>query len=295
MAENEFVIGAHVSMKAPDYFLGSVQEALQYEANTLMLYTGAPQNFRRVPIEQLKIAEAQNLIAVKGLNIRKFIVHAPYLINLANVLDPSVLTNSIELLRRELERTAAFGIPVLVLHPGSHGEASHQAGLDSVIKSLDLVLGKDDSSVKIALETMPGGGTQVGSTFSDLAYIIKNSRYPQRLGVCLDTCHMYSSGFDLAKIEEVLAEIDGSVGLDRVLCVHFNDSKFPLGSHKDRHENIGYGTIGFSVLYQWLVHPKLQCVPFILETPYVGNRPPYQKEIALLRTGHFIPNWRDSL
>ncbi len=284
------LLGSHVSMKAPSFYLGAVEEALMNGANTLMLYTGAPQNNKRVPIAELRIKEALSLCLEKGLSTAHFVAHAPYLINLGNSLDSEKWQFSQTLLKQELERVAAMQIPVLVLHPGSHLGAGVQNGLDAIVKALNNILQEDHSPVKIALETMAGKGFELGKSLEEIAYIIEHVEKKDRLGVCLDTCHLSDAGYDVHDPNSIIKELDRLIGFEKLLVIHLNDSKNERGSHKDRHENIGYGTIGFAVLDSWFSHPLLEAIPFILETPYINKeKSPYKKEISMLRNHCFDP------
>lgn len=291
---NKIYIGSHVSMSAPDYYVGSVKEALSYGSSTFMFYTGAPQNLFRLPLEKLKIEEGRKLIKENGLDESKIIVHAPYILNIANQLNESLYQMSIDNLINELKRVQAFGLKILVLHPGSHVGTGVENGLDSIVKALDIVLEKDGTNVKIALETMAGKGGEMGSTFEQLHHILTHIKHPERVGVCFDTCHVNDEGVDISKVDETIEKFDRVVGLDKLLCIHINDSKNPLGSHKDRHENVGYGEIGFDTLCAYIHHPKLDGIPKVLETPYINKvTPPYKKEIEMLLSKQFVPGWRD--
>lgn len=289
----KLIIGSHVSMSGPEYYLGSVKEALSYNANTFMFYTGAPQNTIRLPLEKLKIAEGKALIKEKDIDENKIIVHAPYIINIANQFNVDNYELGKRNLLNELRRTAAFGPKTLVLHPGSHVGTGVENGMDSIIKALDEVLSKDGTDVKIAIETMAGKGSEMGTSFEQIAEIIKNVKYPERIGVCLDTCHINDNGYMVDDIDDVLKHFDQTIGLNKLLVVHVNDSKNPFGAHKDRHENIGYGHIGFESLSRVVHHPLLEGIPMILETPYVDGNAPYKIEIEMLRNNKFI-DWKNS-
>lgn len=287
-------IGSHVSMSAPEYYLGSVKEALSYGSTTFMFYTGAPQNTFRLPLERLRIDEGRALIKEAGLNEEKIIVHAPYILNIANKLNESLYQMSKDNLISELKRVQAFGLKILVLHPGSHVGTGIENGLESIIEALDYVLDNDGTDVKIALETMAGKGGEMGSTFEQLHHILANVKHKDRVGVCFDTCHVNDEGLDISKVDETIDLFDRVIGLDKLLCLHINDSKNPIGSHKDRHENVGYGEIGFDTLCAYIHHPKLDGIPKVLETPYINKvTPPYKKEIEMLLNKKFIDGWRD--
>lgn len=295
MEKDEIFIGSHVGMGSPNYFLGSVEEALSYGANTFMFYTGAPQNSFRKPLDELKIKEGLELIKKNGLNQNKIIVHAPYIINAANTLNPAIEELAIKTILNELKRTFAFGVKIMVLHPGAHVGAGKEAGINALVHALNYVFEQDKSDVKIALETMSGKGSEIGSSFDDISTIISNCKYKDRLGVCLDTCHINDAGYDLKDIDSVLNEFDKKIGLNKLLVIHINDSKNVIGSHKDRHENIGYGTIGFDIINQICHHPLLKEIPKILETPYFNKKAVYKKEIEMLRNSSYENNWREKI
>ena len=294
MEKDEIYLGSHVSMNSPEFYLGSVKEALSYGSNTFMFYTGAPQNSFRKPLSELKIQEGRQLIKENGLDESKLIVHAPYIINAANYSRPDLYEMSINTIVSELRRTYAFGAKVLVLHPGSHVGMGAENGILALAKALDTVFTCDGTDVKIAIETMSGKGHEIGITFEQVKSIIDQCKFKDRLGVCLDTCHINDAGYDIKNdLDGVIDNFDKVIGLDKLLVVHVNDTKNPIGAHKDRHENIGYGYLGFDVLYRVIHHPRLKGIPMILETPYINEKAPYKQEIAMLRSGKYIDNWRD--
>ena len=294
MEKDEIYLGSHVSMNAPEFYLGSVKEALSYGSNTFMFYTGAPQNSIRKPLSELKIQEGRKLIKESGIDELKLIVHAPYIINAANYSKPDLYELSINTIVSELRRTYAFGAKIMVLHPGSHVGMGAENGILALAKALDTVFACDGTDVKIAIETMSGKGHEIGITFEQVKEIIDKCKYPERLGVCLDTCHINDAGYDIKNdLDGVIEKFDKVIGLDKLLVVHVNDTKNPIAAHKDRHENIGYGYLGFDVLYRVVHHPRLKGIPMILETPYINEKAPYKQEIAMLRSGKYIDNWRD--
>ena len=293
MEKGELYIGSHVSMNAPEFFVGSVKEAISYGSNTFMFYTGAPQNSFRKPLSELKIKEGRELLKEAGFDESKLIVHAPYIINAANYTKPELYEMSINTIVSELKRTAAFGVKTLVLHPGSHVGMGAENGILALAKALDVAFSADGTDVKIALETMSGKGHEIGISFEEIRSIIDHCKHQERLGVCLDTCHINDAGYNVDDFDEILKEFDRIIGLDRLLVVHVNDTKNPIGAHKDRHENIGYGYLGFDTLYKVVHHPLLKGIPMILETPYYNEKAPYKQEIEMLRSGNFIKCWRD--
>lgn len=294
------LIGSHVGMKGKDMFLGSVKEALSYGANTFMVYTGAPQNTRRKKIEELRIEDGTKLMKEHGMET--FVVHAPYIINLANTTKPETFELAVEFLEVEVERTKAMGSHTLVLHPGSHVGAGVDKGIDRIIEGLNQVM-YQDMSVHIALETMAGKGSEIGCEFEELKRIYDGVKYPEKLRVCFDTCHVSDSGLDLSGegFENVIDQFDKTIGKDQIAVFHINDSKNVIGAGKDRHENLGFGTIGFETLNHIVHHKDFEQVPKILETPYIKaedskkSYPPYKYEIEMLKQEQFDPQMKEKI
>lgn len=280
------IIGSHVSMSAPDYVLGSVKEALSYGANALMLYTGAPQNTRRKAMEELKVKEALALLDEHHIPHEHIIVHAPYIINLANCQKQETFELGVEFLRKEIERVKTLGAKYLVLHPGSHVQAGEEAGLTRIVEGLDLAM-ENIGEVEIAIETMAGKGSELGYNFEQIRYLMEHAKHGDRLRVCMDTCHLHDAGFDVSDFDAILEAFDRVISLERLVCIHVNDSKNVRGARKDRHANIGFGEIGFDALNRIVHHEKLQHVVKILETPWVDGVAPYKHEIAMLKAGIF--------
>ncbi len=283
------ILGSHVGMNGKDMLLNSVKEALSYGANTFMVYTGAPQNTRRKEISELNIPAARTLM--EEHNMHNFIVHAPYIINLANTVKPETYELAVEFLAKEIERTAAMGADVLVLHPGSHVGAGEDAGISKIIEGLNEVL-TSDTPVHIALETMAGKGSELGRSFEEIRQIYDGCKYPEKLRVCFDTCHVNDAGYDIVNdYEGVMNEFDKIIGISQIAAFHINDSKNELGAHKDRHENFGKGHLGSDALMQVIRDSRFETIPKILETPYYKDPenskksyPPYKEEIALIRS-----------
>lgn len=290
-------IGSHVSMSGKDMFLNSVKEALSYDANTFMVYTGAPQNTRRKDVSELNIQAAHKLMKENGIN--EFIVHSPYIINLANTVKPETFELAVDFLRLEIDRTIAMGSKILVLHPGSHVNAGTDTGIAQIIKGLNEVLDKDKDCY-IALEAMAGKGSEIGRNFEEIAQIYDKVSCSDKLRVCFDTCHTHDSGYDIINdFDGVIDSFDRLVGKDQIAVFHINDSKNPVGAHKDRHENIGFGYIGFEALSYIVHHKDFENVPKILETPYIPfpddakkSLAPYKFEIEMLRNNCFNPNMK---
>jgi deoxyribonuclease-4 len=286
------LIGSHVGMKAPKMFLGSAEEAASYGENVFSIYTGAPQNTRRKPIEALNIAAGQAYMAEHGL--QALVIHAPYIINLGNTKRPDHFEFAVEFLKNEVLRAEALGAQQIVLHPGAHVGAGAEAAIANIAKGLNQVL-RPEQTVQIALETMAGKGTEVGRTFEELAAIRAQVDLVDKLSVCFDTCHVSDAGYAVKDdFQGVLAEFDQVIGLEHLKVVHLNDSKNPQGSHKDRHDIIGLGTLGFDCLNAVAHEPKLATIPKIMETPWLtadsGEKyPVYGEEIKMLQAQQFMP------
>lgn len=286
-------IGSHVSFDKNDQLLRSTKEALKYGANTFMFYTGAPQNTNRSKIEDGLTLEALQLMKAGNISFEKVGVHAPYIINLAN---SDNLDFGIRFLTEELERCEELGIRYLVLHPGSHVGRGVDEGIETIIRGLNAVFLNNHGNVKILLETMAGKGAEIGRTFEELKKIIDGVEKSERLGVCIDTCHMNDAGYDVRDFDSLLKKFDQVIGINKIGCVHINDSKNEMGAHKDRHENLGYGTIGFDNLIKIIYHPLLEDVPKILETPFINREfAPYKKEIEMIRNRKFEDGWREKM
>lgn len=285
-------LGSHVSMSGKKMLLGSSEEATSYKANTFMIYTGAPQNTRRRPLEELNIDAGRAHMEENGIDINDIVVHAPYIINIANTKKAATFELGVQFLQKEIARTAAIGARQIVLHPGAHVGAGVDAGIKQIIHGLNEVIDKDQT-VQIALETMAGKGTEIGRSFDEIAKIIDGVTHNDHLSVCLDTCHIHDAGYNVKDgFDEVLEEFDKIIGLDRIKVVHVNDSKNEQGAQKDRHENIGFGHIGFDALHYIVHHETFKDLPKILETPYVGEdkknkKPPYKFEIEMIKSGSF--------
>lgn len=283
-------IGSHVSMKGKKMLLGASEEAVSYGANTFMIYTGAPQNTRRKKIEDLNIDLGK--AHMKENRIEEMVIHAPYIINIANAVKPETFDLGVRFLRSEIERTEALGAKQIVLHPGAHVGKGADVGIKKIIEGLNEVITPEQEAT-IALETMAGKGTECGRSFEELAAIIDGVHHNEKLSVCFDTCHTHDAGYDIINdFDGVLNEFDQIIGIERIKVLHINDSKNERGASKDRHENIGFGHIGFDALNYIVHHPQLEDIPKILETPFVGEdkknrKPPYKHEIEMLKNKTF--------
>lgn len=294
--KNMVKIGSHVSMSGTEMFLGSVKEALSYNANCLMIYTGAPQNTIRKSIDALRIKEAEELMKEHNLLLENVVVHAPYIINLANP-DQEKRDFAVSFLTKEVERTDKIGAGQIVLHPGSAVGLDRNQAIKWIAEGVNRVINNTkESQVKIALETMAGKGNEVGRTFEEIAEIISLIDDKTRVSVCFDTCHVHDAGYDLkGNFNQVFDEFDKIVGLDKISVVHVNDSKNVMGARKDRHENLGFGEIGFDVLTDIIYSERLVNIPKILETPYVLKKPPYKFEIEMIKERKFDKDLQDKI
>lgn len=287
-------VGSHVVFAKPDLLLGSVKEAISYNANCLMIFNGSPRTFTRQAIEDLKINEAHQLLASKQMCSQDIIVHATYMINLANTEDEALYRRTMYILEDELMRTKVIGAKYLIVHPGNY-QTDLELSLKQVAACLNELLGKYPD-VCVLIETMSGREREVGKNFAEIAYIIRHIKNQEQIGVCLDTCHIHDAGYDVLNVDKVLEEFNRIIGLDKLKVIHLNDSKNPRGSKMDRHEHYGYGYIGFEALLQWYQHPLLTEVYKIDESPlYKIDRTsltPYYQEIKMLKAGKFT-DWKN--
>jgi deoxyribonuclease IV len=291
-------IGSHVSMSGKKMLLGSSEEAVSYGANTFMIYTGAPQNTRRKAIEELNIEAGTKHLKEHG--ITDIVVHAPYIINIGNAVKKETFELGVNFLKSEIDRTEAIGAKQIVLHPGAHVGEGADIGIAKIIEGLNEVL-DPKQDVQIALETMAGKGSEIGRTFEELARIIDGVTHNEKLSICMDTCHIHDAGYPIVDdFDGVLNEFDKIIGIDRIKVVHVNDSKNVQGAGKDRHENIGFGHIGYKALHHIVHHSQLSDLPKILETPYVGEdkknkKAPYKFEISMIKSGTFDENLKEKI
>ena len=285
------IIGSHVKFNNSKQLLGSVIEAVSYNANTFMFYTGSTQSTSRCMINDELTYEAFKLMLENNINSDNVIVHAPYIVNLANRADEEKYNFYLNFFSEELNRVKKLGFNKIVLHPGSAVNCSREERLNNIIYGLNKVFDNTLDTI-VLLEFMAGKGNELGTSIDELKYIIDGIKNKDRIGVCLDSCHMNDAGVDISKLDEFLDEFDKKIGIDKIKCFHLNDSKNQIGSHKDRHDNIGYGTIGFDNLINITTNKRLEGIPFILETPYVNRNskeefPPYKYEIENIRNKKF--------
>ncbi len=294
MNNKKLIIGSHVSLSSPNFLLGSVKESIEYGSNTFMFYTGAPQNTIRKDINIFKKEEAYELMKKNNIDPKNVIVHAPYIINLCS---SKIETRDLakEFLVKEIFRVDGLGFDKLVLHPGSRLDQTYEVALNQIIDGINYALDKTkDSNVLILIETMAGKGSEIGYKIEHIKDIINGIKQQNRIGVCLDTCHISDSGYNIENFDDYLQEFENLIGINKIHCIHVNDSMNEVGSRKDRHQNIGYGKIGFDNLLKVIYHQKLIDIPKILETPYVGEKnkstPPYKQEITMIKNKQF-ENW----
>lgn len=278
-------IGSHVSFKSPNYLIDSVKESIANGANTMMIYLGPPQNSNRVSIDKYQL----DLYFEKYKNIilpQDIIVHAPYIVNLANI---SKSEWSKQFLIEDIGRMNKIGAKYLVLHPGAYLKQDINESIKHLASNIKEIINKTND-VEIILETMAGKGTEIGSSLNQMQVLISLID-EDRVGISLDTCHMWDSGIDIKNDfennsgQELLKKLKELNLLSKVKVIHLNDSKNNLFSHKDRHENIGKGFIGQKALINFANHPAFDNIPIILETPYVDNKNLYKEEIAMIKKG----------
>lgn len=288
-------IGCHVSNAGKEMLLGSVNEAFNYGANGFMVYLGAPQNSYRKNIEEMRIDDYQKRLKEFAIDPIDVIIHAPYIINLAQG-DDEKRQFAIDFMTKEVKTTHAIGAKYIVIHPGAYLDLGLETGLLKIIDSLNQVLDNTkETDVVICLETMAGKGTECCFQYKQIQFILETMK-SDRIKVCLDTCHTNDSGYDWVNdYEGVIKQIKETIGLEAIKVIHLNDSKNPLGSKKDRHENIGFGNLGFTTLNKVCHDERFKDIMKILETPYIEGFPPYKFEIEMLKKGDFNPNLKDEV
>lgn len=287
-------IGCHVGNSGPLMLAGSIKEALSYDANCFMVYLGPPQNTIRKPIESMNADLMKIIASENNINLDDVIIHAPYIVNLARH-DEEKFDFAVRFIAQEVQGVHNIGCKYLVLHPGSAVDSEREDALKQVARGINEIINlTPNARTVIAIETMAGKGNEVGRTFEEIKYIIDLVNDKTRVGVCLDTCHINDGGYDIVNnYEQVINDFNEIIGLDYLKVIHVNDSKNPLGAHKDRHENIGFGNIGFETVKRIFNDVRFIDIPKILETPYVAsldkkqNFPPYKFEIAMIKSGVF--------
>ena len=281
-------IGCHVGNSGPLMLEGSIKEALSYGATCFMVYLGPPQNTIRKPIESMNADKMALIAKENNISLEDVIIHAPYIVNLARK-DPEKFDFAVRFIATEVSGVHNIGCKYLVLHPGSAVDSERNEALNQVAKGINEIIKlTPNARTVIAVETMAGKGNEVGRTFEEIKFIIDNVYDKSRIGVCLDTCHINDGGYDLVNnYEEVINKFDEVIGLEYLKVIHVNDSKNPLASHKDRHENIGFGSLGFNTIMKIFNDPRFISIPKILETPYIDGNPPYKEEISMIMNKEF--------
>ena len=272
-------IGAHVVGGVK----GGVARALQIQAEALQIFVGSPQTWRSPNPKDAEVEAFRAAVAAEGLE--PVFVHAIYLINLA-AERPENYEKSVRCLVEQVTWAGRVGAAGLIFHPGSAGSANYPEALERVVAALESALAQAEGDAQIVLEVCAGQGQTLGSTFRQLADMIEGVGGSERLAVCWDTCHLFAAGYDIADadgLERTVDEMDRVLGLERLVAIHANDSKFPLGSGRDRHENIGHGYIGEAAFARLLGHPALERVPFLLEVPGFEGNGPDLANVATLR------------
>ena len=287
------IIGSHVNFGS-EQLLGSAKQAVSFGANTFMFYTGAPQNTIRKDIKDDLTDEAIKYMKENNIDINNVICHAPYIINLANKEKEDSWNFSISFLKNEINRITKMGINYIVVHPGNALKIDRMEALNNIAEAINNII-TTETMPMILLETMAGKGTECGINIYEINEILNKVNLKEKVGVCLDTCHLNDSGIDISKFDEYLNEFDEKIGIEKIKCVHVNDSKNEIGTHKDRHANLGYGTIGFENLINVIYNTRLKNVPKILETPWIGEYPPYKIEIDMIKSKKFNPNLEEEV
>lgn len=288
----DLIIGSHVSFNSKTQLLGAVKEALSYNANTFMIYTGSAQSTLRAGLNEELTYEGYKLMIESGINPKNVIIHAPYILNFANRADEDKTKFNVEFFVNELNRVKELGFDKIVLHPGSAVNCTREEGINNIVLGLNEVISKTKDTI-ILLEYMAGKGNELGINITELKTMYEGIQDKDRVGFCLDTCHMNDSGINISEFDLFLDEFDKEIGLSKIMCVHVNDSMNACAAHKDRHANLGYGTIGFENLINVIYNTRLNGIPFILESPYVNRNtkdeyPPYKYEIDMIRKKEFI-------
>ncbi len=269
-------IGCHLS--ASDGFLHMGQEAVSIGANTFQFFTRNPRGGAAKPLDLQDIAAYLTYAQEHGIG--RLVAHAPYTLNGCSA-DPAIRDFAKRTMLDDLQRLEHLPGNCYNFHPGSHVKQGVEIATGQICEMLNTILWKDMKTT-VLLETMAGKGSEVGRSFEELRAIIDGTALGDQLGVCLDTCHVSDAGYDIVnRLDDVLAEFDRVLGLDRLKAIHLNDSKNPCGAHKDRHEKIGEGCIGLEALMRVVNHPQLKHLPFELETP--NDLTGYAAEIKLIR------------
>lgn len=272
-----FFVGAHLPISKGYFNAGEIAEKIG--ANTFQFFTRNPRGAGVKALDPKDLAIAKSFREEKGFG--PLVAHAPYIINLAAPRD-DIWELAVRIMKEDLARQEEAGVAYLAVHPGSHVGSGVKVGIEKIQRALNQIF-KESGNTMVLLETMSGSGSEVGGNFEEIAEIISGVEAEHRLGVCLDTCHLFGAGYDISKdLTGVLEEFDKEIGVEKIKAIHLNDSKMPLGSKKDRHASLGEGLIGLDSIEKIINEPLLRDKVFILETP--GDLEGFEKEIALLRS-----------
>lgn len=270
-------VGCHLSVSKGYENMGL--EALSIGANTFQFFTRNPRGKKAKAVDKEDIEKL--LYIMKENNFAKILAHAPYTLNPCSA-DESVRELAYEMLVDDLNKMELMPNNLYNFHPGSHVKQGVEVGVDYIADLLNKVLTKEQTTM-VLLETMAGKGTEIGRSFEEIQEVISKVNLKEKVGVCLDTCHVYDAGYDIVNdLDNVLEEFDKVIGLEKLCAIHLNDSKNPFNSHKDRHETIGNGHIGLDAITKIINHPKLRHLPFFLETP--NELEGHKQEIELLKS-----------
>ena len=269
-------IGTHMSIARG--IAKTAENVVKMEANTMQIFSRNPRGSNYKTYTSEEIEKFQSIRTEHHFG--PILAHAPYTMNLASATEKTYEFASM-VIREDIQRMDELGIENLVFHPGSHTGIGTDAGIQNIIRGLDQAV-TAVQNIHVLLETMSGKGTEIGVTFEELKAIRDGVKHPEKIGICLDTCHVWDGGYDIVNhLDEVLLEFDRLIGLDKLCAVHLNDSMNDCGAHKDRHQKLGLGKIGEEALRRVVTHPALQGRPFILETPNEDDG--YAREIAMVR------------
>ena len=272
-------IGCHLS--ASKGFLNMAKTACEINANTFQYFTRNPRGFAAKDIDEADVKKYHEFIEDKSFS--KILAHAPYTLNPASS-DEKVRDLALRIMKDDLLRMEYVPNNLYNFHPGSHVGQGVEKGIELIVELLNTVLFEEQTTT-VLLETMAGKGSEIGRSFEEIKEIIDKTKLNHKLGVCLDTCHIYDAGYDIVNnLEGVLDEFDRIIGLERLHAIHMNDSKNPFESHKDRHEVIGGGSIGLEAMVKIINNPRLKNIPVFLETP--NELEGYKEEIKLLRDNY---------
>lgn len=271
-----FTIGSHISIAKG--FKKAAQISVDIGANTFQFFSRNPRGGNAKEFNEKDMAAFQKIREEN--NFGKLLAHAPYTMNLAAANEDTYEFAKM-VIREDVKRMDSIGVEYICFHPGSHVGSGVEEGTRKIIEGLNQAI-TGDENITVLLETMSGKGTEIGRSFEEIRAIIDGVEHNERMGVCMDTCHIFSAGYDIVNdLDGVLDEFDRVIGLDRLKTIHLNDSMIPFGKNKDRHAGIGEGEIGMKALLEVVNHPKLREIPFFLETPYDDEG--HGREIAMLK------------